>query len=356
MNGHKEPARWRIFIWAGAALVLIVTAATVFFYLLFPKYEPLTPTGQYDVASVFYTFNDPVRIEQYTSTGDFRKVNVEFWYPEATNGVYPLVIFSHGALGIRSSNLSLYRELASHGYVVGALDHPYQAFWTQDDQGKITLLNLNYLTDLQREDAKTDKAQSFAYYQVWMNTRLGDIQLVLDTVLQNVADGQSGVFSLVDVGNIGVMGHSLGGSAALGIGRQRSDIKAVIALEAPFMYDIVGVEDDDFVFINADYPTPVVNIYSDDSWEHLSEWPQYARNFALLADKGGRAFSVHIQGIGHLALTDLGLSSPILVRFLDRTPMTRDSDEVLRIINRVSLEFFDAFLKGEGEFTGLDTD
>ncbi len=40
---------------------------------------------------------------------------------------------------------------------------------------------------------------------------------------------------------IGVMGHSLGGSAALCIGRQRPDVQAVLALESPFMCDIEGV-------------------------------------------------------------------------------------------------------------------
>jgi hypothetical protein len=46
------------------------------------------------------------------------------------------------------------------------------------------------------------------------------------------------------------MGHSLGGSAVLGIGRQRADIHIVIALEAPFLYDIVGVDEGKFIFID----------------------------------------------------------------------------------------------------------
>lgn len=39
----------------------------------------------------------------------------------AATGVCPLVIFSYGGLGIKSSNVSLYNELASHGSVVGHL-------------------------------------------------------------------------------------------------------------------------------------------------------------------------------------------------------------------------------------------
>lgn len=337
--------------------LLVMTAMAFFAYrLVFPKYEALETTGPFSVTSVLYTYSDPNRIELYTDTGAFRRVNVEFWYPDEADGLFPLVIFSHGGLGIRSSNLSLYSELASHGYVVGALDHPYQAFWTRNDEGRLTLLDLGYLTDLQREDAKTDKQQSLAYYQAWMQTRMGDIDLVIDTVLENAKGGESGVYSMVDMLKIGVMGHSLGGSAALGIGRQRTDLSGVIALEAPFLYDIVGVEDDAFVFSESEYPTPVLNIYSDDSWEMLAEWPQYARNFELLENPSSTNFTVHISGAGHLALTDLTLSSPFLVGLLDRTPTTRDRKEVLYIINQVSLDFFDAFLKGQGEFSGLDAE
>jgi pimeloyl-ACP methyl ester carboxylesterase len=154
----------------------------------------------------------------------------------------------------------------------------------------------------------------------------------------------------VDTDHIGMMGHSLGGSAALGIGRQRAEIKAVIALEAPFLYDIVGVEDGEFVFVNAVYPTPVLNVYSDDSWDDLAEWAQYARNYALLSDPDATAFNLHISGVGHLALTDLALSSPFLVRILDRSPMARQPEEALQIINRISLQFLDHFLKNLGNF------
>jgi pimeloyl-ACP methyl ester carboxylesterase len=154
----------------------------------------------------------------------------------------------------------------------------------------------------------------------------------------------------VDTDHIGMMGHSLGGSAALGIGRQRDEVNAVIALEAPFLYDIVGVEDGEFVFVDADYPTPVLNVYSDGSWDDLAEWAQYARNYTLLSDPDAMAFNVLISGVGHLALTDLAFSSPFLVRMLDRSPMVRQPEEALQIINRISLQFLDHFLKNSGNF------
>ena len=69
------------------------------------------------------------------------------------------------------------------------------------------------------------------------------------------------------------MGHSLGGSDALGIGRTRDDVGVVIALESPFLCGTVGVDSGEFVWNEETYPIPVLNIYSNSSWGHLDEWP-----------------------------------------------------------------------------------
>jgi len=95
-----------------------------------------------------------------------------------------------------------------------------------------------------------------------MGIRMGDINFVIDHILAETKSSNiDRVYELIDTAEIGVMGHSLGGSAALGIGRMRGDVSAVIALESPFMYDIEGVKDGEFVFINEEYPVPVLNVY-----------------------------------------------------------------------------------------------
>lgn len=79
-----------------------------------------------------------------------------------------------------------------------------------------------------------------------MELRTDDLNFVLDKIIEQAADTnkEMKVYSLIDKERIGAMGHSLGGSAALGIGRQRNDVAAVIALESPFLCDIQGVNDD----------------------------------------------------------------------------------------------------------------
>ena len=334
-----------------AITVLLLVFVVLLPVLLFPPHEPLSPTGPYTVARARSTYVDKTRAEPFSDSGENRKVNVAFWYPEKTDSseTFPLVVFSHGALGTENSNESLFLELASHGYVVVSIGHPYHAIWTEDEDGHITFVSMDYVQELQREDAKTDKQQSFLYYQKWLRVRTSDINFVIDTILKNVVSGSGGMYPLVDVERIAVMGHSLGGSAALAIPRQRNDIAAVIALESPFLYDIVGVENNGFVWLNEAYPVPALNIYSDASWSHLSEWTQYARNDELLSRPQTKAINLHLSGAGHFSLTDLPLASPLLVRLLEGGEGIRDSEEYLKELNIACLEFFDRYLKHQGE-------
>jgi len=42
-------------------------------------------TGMHEVATAKYTYTDASRIQTFTTTGENRKVNVEFWYPKDIN-------------------------------------------------------------------------------------------------------------------------------------------------------------------------------------------------------------------------------------------------------------------------------
>ncbi len=335
----------RKFRWLGLAILLV--SAAILTALMFSRYERLVPTGSHSIATARYTYTDEHRVEQFARNGAHRKINVAFWYPgDADNlKIYPLIIFSHGGFGTETSNESLYAELASHGYVVCAINHPYHSFSAKFEDGTTAWLSMEYLGELQREDPRTDKYQSYALYQKWLSLRTGDISFVIDTILAKAEAGAGGVYHLINREKIGVMGHSLGGSAALAIPRQRKDIAAVIALESPFLYDIIGVDNGKFVWIDAAYPVPVLNIYSDSSWSHLADWSQYARNAALLSAVQEHVVNLHLPGAGHFSLTDLALASPLLTNLLEGGSPTVDRGEYLRQVNQACLDFFNRYLK-----------
>lgn len=343
-------------------VVLRAAGMTVLFFLVtmpaivFPQYRPLPVTGRYQVSTATSTYVDTSRIETYANTGDPRKVTVSFWYPDNADGKYPLVVFSHGGISRVQSNESLYRELASHGYVVASVGHTYHTITTTDEGGHTTWIDQGYMRELQTEDAKTNKQQSYEFYLKWMKIRMDDINFVIDRILVEAGNQKADtLYGLVDTAAIGVMGHSLGGSAALGIGRVRDDVSAVIALESPFLYDIKGVKDGEFVFADEVYPVPMLNAYSDSTWSDLANLPQYAQNQTYLSNAHATAFNVHIRGVGHFSLTDLSLLSPMLARMLDGFPSATDPEDCLGTINKVCLAFFDSYLKKAGAFTAGGT-
>jgi hypothetical protein len=324
--------------------------------LIFPQYTSLQTTGPYRVATVSFSYVDNNRSEVYSKKDIKRKLNVEFWYPDdlkSSKNAFPLIVFSHGAMGVKTSNASLYQELASNGYVICSIDHTYQCLYTRDEKGKITLLNTGFMKELMNEDVKENIQNSYILYQRWMGILTGDINFVLDTILENVENNSSvnEVYGLINPAEIGVMGHSLGGAAALGIGRTRNDVKAVLALESPYMCDITGIENGQFKWNEQAYPIPVLNIYSDSSWSHLSGWPQYAENERMLSDNQTDTYNVYLQGANHFSLTDLSLASPFLTKVLGGSKPTINTEYCLQTINRVSLGFFDYYLKNSAEFS-----
>lgn len=329
-------------IWAGAAMVWLMLLASLP-PILFPGYEPLPTTGEWPVSSAVRTFTDLSRADPVAETGEARRLTVGFWYPSDATGPAPLIVFSHGGTGVRSSNESMFNELASHGYVVASIDHTYHSLYTVDEDGSRTWIDREFLGEIRNEDASSDPVGSLDLYRKWLAVRTDDF----DFVIEQVRSGEVATLDgRVDPGLIGVMGHSLGGSAALAVGRRRSDIGAVIALESPFLGDIEAASDGGFVWTTDPYPVPVLNVYSDSAWGNLGEWPQYAQNANLLDSPDPAVLDLHIEGVGHFGLTDLALTSPILTRMLDG-PSTGDSRAALTRLNRVAVEFFDAHLKTE---------
>ena len=257
---------------------------------------------------------------------------------------------SHGGFGVRTSNESLYNELASHGYVVASIGHTYHSLYVTDANGHTTWINKSYMKELSTENALMIESKATC------TTRSGWPSEPVTSVLLLIAcsRSESGYCRYrLPTGRYRAYrrhGTSLGGSAALCMGRLRNDVSAVIALEAPLLCDIVGVHDGEFIYTSEPYPVPVLNVYSDTGWQILADRPQYKANHALLSYANGTAHNVHIQGVGHFTLTDLALASPILTSILNGQKSTTNSTACLKEINQLSLGFFDFYLKGKGAF------
>jgi dienelactone hydrolase len=335
-----------------AICIAVLLAAAILPAVLFPEVQPLAVSGDHPVARLTRTYLDPSRVHTDRDGTAPRRLTVEIWYPEPSDEqtpmTSPLLLYSHGAVGVRTANESLGADLASHGYVVVAVDHPGHSLISTDTAGRRTWVDRGFLEELRSEDARADPARSHRLYRSWLEPRIEDLSFVLDRLLREAAHRDDPPpHGLLEGAAVGVLGHSLGGAAALGLARVRDDIDAVVALEAPFLWDIDRVEDGVFVWTTEPFPVPVLAVYSDSSWEQLAEWPQYAANRSALVDPAGPVTSVHLAGVGHLGLTDLALTSPILTRVLDGQRPATEPRDTLRSINEHTRAFLAPHLRGE---------
>lgn len=83
--------------------------------------------GPYAVDEVDLALTDSSR--PTSANGDYpgsasRSFATTMWYPENSDGAYPLIIYSHGFMSNRTEGDYIAKNLASHGYVVVAADYP----------------------------------------------------------------------------------------------------------------------------------------------------------------------------------------------------------------------------------------
>ncbi|GAA2801473.1 carboxylic ester hydrolase [Kitasatospora aburaviensis] len=281
---RRRPGRpaWRARWWLAlpgsvACAGLIATgpvAAWAFPVPVFP-----TPSGDFAVGTRVVQWTDPARPETFTPDPDDRRtVVVQLWYPaqkspagtqraqylgrteqeartvsdalaggvglpgflvdgvprarsqavfdapvDGGGGRFPVVLFSPGSGGVRTQNTAWAEELASHGYVVAALDHPY-------DSAAVVLADGRTITTETSSSGDRDKDDELA--AGWTAIRAADLGFVL-TRLESLDRGEAAdpLTGRLDTGRVAVTGHSMGGAAALQAARQDRRFRAVVDLD-----------------------------------------------------------------------------------------------------------------------------
>ena len=89
------------------------------------------------------------------------------------DGPYPLVVFSHGAYGVRFQSVFFTAYLASHGYVVVAPDHPDNCLFDLFVQGgysmeEVVNSSFDRPFDITNSNAKTSRLRHGS--MMWSST------------------------------------------------------------------------------------------------------------------------------------------------------------------------------------------
>jgi predicted dienelactone hydrolase len=119
---------------------------------------------------------------------------------EVAPGRHPLILFSHGFLGMPDQSIFLTEGLARRGYIVAAIGHADGLFAKRDQP----LAAPNF------SDGKSWTEDKF-------RDRREDVVALLDHLLSECDQRESSWFGRIDGAAIGAAGHSLGGYTTLGL-------------------------------------------------------------------------------------------------------------------------------------------
>jgi hypothetical protein len=245
--------------------------------------------------------------------------------PVATNRQhYPLLIFSHGMTPARTQNTDLLLELASHGYIVMALDHK-DTFASVFPGGRVVLGAGGF--DCQDFDSTIS------------DYRTHELQFAMDELNRvNAEDVLLG--GRLDMERLGLIGTSFGGMTVAEVGRVDARCKAVVMLDAGITLTIPP----DLLRLGLSKPFLSMNSTMDRPCAGFGDW--LSPSLSLFAKAMTNAFWCQIQGSTHQSFLDKASVINDLTLTANPTTATRRISNSIRACTR---SFFDKYLKGEDD-------
>lgn len=350
-----------------------------------------TPTGPFEVGVTTASLTDAERLDPLGKRDESRRLTLSVWYPAAPRGDepladmlldleaddlrramraqrlpadladaladtpthswreaplatnatgWPVVIWSHGYMGVPELYTSTAEELASRGYVVVSINHPYEAattaFDTGDDaRGKLARFALRVVPQMRHaarlaemsEGPDKDEATARALEKnrlledsqaVWV----ADTRFVLDVLEQVDAEGGHGLDLLaggLDLERIAAAGHSFGGSTAMATALVDDRIDAAINWDG---FQFGGVYR---------HALPVPGLFVESA--------QLPGVNEMIYAASPNVETAHYEGILHIGLSDLTRAEGIRERRREKLLGGDDAEAVLDAVNARTAEF-----------------
>ena len=331
------------------------------------RLQVLTPTGPYPVGRQHLTWVDSSRSETHTADqSDDRTVALQLWFPAqagtgqpgpylpgradiadglvasgelnrlsvwglrfvrdaARDGArispaqrsYPVVLLSPG----NATNVAFYatiaQELASRSYIVVGIDHPYQVAAVQLPDGTVATYH-----------AAADRSSGAGSDGVAtkVQERVDDVRFVLDGL---AATHGSLLEGRMDLGRVGILGHSNGGLTAAEACRQDPRLGACMNLDGqaaggPFSISQQGTAPKQpFMYLT----------------KETALHPEVGRRFEAAGDG---TYRVVVPAAEHDEFADGARFRPTL------NPLGRSPEHVLTVSRGFAASFFDIHLRGAG--------
>ncbi|BAZ15055.1 hypothetical protein NIES4071_69250 [Calothrix sp. NIES-4071] len=341
-------------------------------------------TGPYQVGTTSYNFVDPERNDIYApNQTDKRELMVQVFYPgivepgatnapylsdtvarlyapalglnsndfvktvsavkqNAFSGValdktqesYPIVLFSPGFGALPESYSFQASELASHGYIVASISHTYDAFVTAFEDGRIVPQSPIFST-------APSVSELIKLINQNVDIRAADARFLLNQLEQvNANDPKSLLAGHLDLNNVGIFGHSLGGATAALAMQSDPRFKAGLNMDGTLFGNIIqdGLNRP-FMLMNSENATNI----------DPTRQPFYDN---LKND----AYNLTIKGTEHYNFSDLPLLLPLMETYspqsaagLKSTLGSINGTRGAQVINDYTTAFFNKYLKNQNQ-------
>lgn len=368
--------------WLAATAVTILLLLTAAFTYVLPMFSLPMPTGPYATGTRVEQMVDPVRMETHVAGPKRpREIMVQIWYPASPNhqrlaryrmrrettwlasymGVlqthsyqdaavassgapFPVLLFNPAWAGHRTQNTYQVEDLASHGFIVVGVDHPYNSGPVAFPDGRVIVPTGGHdIADFQN----TTVAQQYAFGGKEVDVEAGDDVLVLNTLSAANLNPSSPWFHRVDANDAGAFGHSFGGAVAAEVCYQDPRVKAALN-EDGWMFGEVATRglDKPYLVMNDDAaPVTDAELQSKDAQTRrearLTNIDIDNLNHTMRAFGG---YMLTIRGSRHFDFSDRPLYSP--VRRLTEAG-TISPVRAHEIVESYTLQFFAHTLQGK---------
>ena len=248
-----------------------------------------------------------------------------------SNKKFPILIFSHGHGGLRTQNTNQVEELVSHGYIVIAVDHTYDAGFVEFPDG-----NIAYSLTSKPEGERLNETPETFYTR--FGYRVDDIDFVINKI-DSFDDYDLNISAIMDKNNIGIFGHSFGCLTSVYATYFNDRIKSCFGLDGWF-----EPLHDSLVFKNINKPIMHLgqnNKGDEQFWNDIN----FVKMNNFIKSNSDLSVMVNIPGSHHYDYTDFTYFS-YLAKKLNFSGIV-STKKMAKIMNVTLLDFFNYTLKDD---------
>ncbi|HLW08203.1 MAG TPA: hypothetical protein VKY45_11640 [Marinilabiliaceae bacterium] len=368
-----------------------------------PKTLLPKPTGEYQIATQKLFLTDTLRKEKFTSRRKYREIYVKIWYPVRAEGEYeyeyflndyptkvvadifksvgldrdlvdiikqtqthslsedfelpsgqkfPVILFNPGFyFGMSDFYTAIIENLASHGYIVCCINHPYEQPFVESSgkdaymkkkKAQLAYLPLflmekfrNFKIDTDEEIEATTRLylKKLKRFDKILRRWTADNDFFI-SYLEKVSNSPTSpsLFAGMNLDRMGVLGQSVGGSVSGQLCLQNSErIKAGINLDCFQFGDM----------IDEPLQTPFMLMQS----EHYPLW--ILGNSVVYRNHQSDFYRTTIKNARHFVFSDASFLDLISAEDKKKMIGNIEGNETVQLINNYILEFFNSYLLGE---------